>query len=393
MIRFRDVTPSIDNASGFFNFRQIEKAIKNDQWPSLQVYEVFEGTPTSTPLSVENFLSASYDITTKNASFTLQLTKIHYTSSTLLYPVMIGSTTSSFGFGQNTVVRLIVNSDIIGAGGTAGAAGTTNAASGNNGGNGGPALFADYTLDANQTIIVENNANILGGGGGGGGGGAGENSSYMYVVDSITAYSIPNSSNLQTSGTYTFWHHIYGLSEPYRVSQAIWNGVIVGDNPNSDSTPYFADGSRWYIRRDLQSESGRNDYYAISWREYPIGNTTFGRGGTGGAGGGWGSTGNDGGTGVNGLIPANGAVESSNLCAGGNGGAGGAPGEDGEDGATGRKALYTFQGSQPTGGPSYSFTPAIDTNGNGGTGGIAGVAITGINKITLINNGTVGTTI
>lgn len=391
MIRFRDVTPSIENASGFFNFRQIEKAIKNDQWPSLQVTAVFaEGSPTAQPLSVENFLSASYDITTKNASFTLILNRIHYTSSTSTYPVMIGSTTSSFGFGQNTVVKLIVNTNINGAGGSAGAAGTTNGASGNNGGNGGPALFADYTLDANQTIIIENNGVILGGGGGGGGGGAGENSSLMYVVDSDTVYSIPNSSALNTTGTYTFWHHIYGISEPYRVSQAIWDGVTVGDNPNSDSTPYFADGSRWYIRRDLRSESGRNDYYAISWREYPVGSTTFGSGATGGAGGGYNSTGNDGGTGVNGLIPINGGTESSSLCAGGNGGAGGAPGEDGEDGASGRLAVYTFQGSQPTGGPSYSFTAEID---NGGTGGTAGVAITGINKITLINNGTVGTTI
>lgn len=390
MIRFRDVTPSIENASGFFNFRQIEKAIKNDQWPSLQVNEIFEGLPTGTPLSVENFFSASYDITTKNASFTLQLTKVHYTSSTLLYPVMIGSTTSSFGFGQNSIIKLIVNSDIIGAGGSAGAAGTTNAASGNNGGNGGPALYADYTLDANQTIIIENNANILGGGGGGGGGGAGENSALQYVEDSAQEYNF-DGTNYTTAGTYVFQNKTFSGTSPFQNSLAYWDGVQQGSNTQSSSITSFFNNGKWYRRGALQVDNGLFDYYAISTREYIIGTTTFGIGGTGGAGGGWNSTGNNGGTGANGTIPPN--STSSVLCAGGNGGAGGAPGENGEDGGTGRKALYVFQGTQPTGGPTYSFTSAIDTNGNGGTGGTAGIAITGIDKITLINNGTVGTTI
>ena len=390
MIRFRDVTPSVDNASGFFNFRQIEKAIKNDQWPSLQVVVSITGDPSGSPLSVENFLTATYDITTKNSYFTVILNQVTYSSLTSFYAVTLGSTTSSFGFGQNSIIKLIVNSDIIGAGGSAGAAGTTNAAFGGNGGNGGPALFADYTLDANQTIIIENNANILGGGGGGGGGGAGENSALQYVEDSAQEYNF-DGSNYTTSGTYVFQNKTYNISSPFQNSLAYWNGVQQGSSTQSSTITHFLNNGKWYRRGGLQVDNGLFDYYAIFTTEYIIGTTTFGSGGTGGAGGGWNSTGNNGGTGANGTIPPN--STSSVLCAGGNGGAGGAPGENGEDGVTGYKAGYIGASNQPFGNPTYLFVNAVNNDGNAGLGGAAGIAITGINKITLINNGTVGTTI
>ena len=390
MIRFRDVTPSIENASGFFNFRQIENAIKNDQWPSLQAVVSITGSPSGSPLSVENFLAASYDITKKNAFFKVILNQVTYSSLTSFYAVTLGSTTSSFGFGQNSIIKLIVNSDIIGAGGSAGAAGTTNGAFGGNGGNGGPALYADYTLDANQTIIIENNANILGGGGGGGGGGAGENSSLQYIQDSAQEYNF-DGTNYTTTGTYVFQNKTYSFSSPFQNSLAYYNGVQVGYNPQSSSITSFYANGKYYVRGALQVDAGLFDYYAIWTREYLTSSTTFGRGGSGGSGGGWNSTGNNGGTGVNGTIPPN--STSSELCAGGNGGAGGAPGENGEDGETGREAQYYFQGQAPNGGPTYFFSPAISFYGNGGTGGTAGIAITGIDKITLINNGTIGTTI
>lgn len=260
-------------------------------------------------------------------------------------------------FQNNSIINIVNNGSIQGAGGNVGLGGTVYGALPNNsggatsGGQGGTAIKANYT---GLTVSITNNGTIYGGGGGGGGGGKGANG-----VNGTPGYLVTGSPQY---GTFTYWYVReyagFTVDQPIRVSVGVvQNGV---GKFNLDSSMGYSDNYLLNLNyyngyaRGSYSMTEYIDVYSYRVKEYQWFATTpysatggiGGNGGTGAVGRGYnnsivtGSTGSSG-TGQDGP-PISGATSGQTGGSGGNGGDWGSSGSIGGGlyGAPGGSAGY-----------------------------------------------------
>ncbi len=156
------------------------------------------------------------------------------------------------GFPSGSIVEIINQGEIQGAGGDGGDAGSSNSGAGGDGGNGGDAIEAD------QDFTLNNLGGAIRGGGGGGGGGAGARANYWKA-----------SGSFPPSATYTYIREAGGAGGRGRgYSQSAQSG---GAGASASDRYREYDGLYWIAIGDVIVESG-----------------------AGGAGGDWGSNGDHG---------------------------------------------------------------------------------------------------
>lgn len=276
-------------------------------------------------------------------------------------------------FPNGTVIEIVNNGNIYGAGGSGGSGGTVyNAAVGaaggpTNGGNGGDAIKANYL---NQTVNIINNGNVYGGGGGGGGGGKGATG-----ANGANGTLTQGPNYVYPNNTYWSEHPAGEFQFPETRTIIIWNSTsIINTSPLISSSTYTVGNTTYtkgnFVQSLFFSTAGTYKYYYVS-------QSTVTLGGTGGAGG-------NGGSGVSGRGNNNLITSLTGLS-----GTGGSAGTAGGGGTATAGATGTTGGSGGNGG-DWGLSGSMGSGTNPGSGGTAGRYLLKGSANVTISGGTIG---